>query len=81
MTKVLPIDELLIQVRQLTPLEKVRLIEEITPQLGEALQEREPSGPSRSLLGICKHLGDAPSAAEIDEARREAWSGFPRDDI
>lgn len=80
MAKALPLDEILVQVRQLTPLEKVRLIEEITPQLGEALQGSEKK-PKRSLEGICQHLGEAPSAAEIEEARREAWANFPRDDF
>jgi hypothetical protein len=37
--------------------------------------------PRRSLLGLCADLGPAPSAEDIDEARREMWSGFPREDI
>ena len=36
---------------------------------------------SRSFIGLCADLGPAPSAEEIDEARREMWTGFPRDDI
>jgi hypothetical protein len=35
----------------------------------------------RSFLGLCEDLGPAPSAEEIDEARREMWGGFPSDDI
>ncbi len=35
----------------------------------------------RSLLGLWADLGPAPSAEDIDEARREAWANFPRDDI
>jgi hypothetical protein len=35
----------------------------------------------RSFIGLCADLGPAPSAEEIDEARREMWAGFPRDDI
>jgi hypothetical protein len=27
----------------------------------------------RSLFGILKHLGNAPSAEEIDEIRKECW--------
>jgi hypothetical protein len=38
-----------------------------------------PAG--RSILGLCADLGKAPSAEEIDEARREMWAKFPRDDV
>ena len=37
--------------------------------------------PRRSLYGILAHLGPAPSAEEIDQARAEAWANFPREDI
>lgn len=42
------------------------------------------SGPTSGrppLRGIFADLGVHISAEEIDEARREAWSGFPREDI
>ena len=35
--------------------------------------------PHRSLWGVLQHLGPAPSAEDIDEARREAWANFPRE--
>jgi hypothetical protein len=41
----------------------------------------ETAEPKRSLLGILEDYGPAPSAEEIDEARREMWGNFPRDDI
>ncbi len=37
--------------------------------------------PRRSLLGLWADFGPAPSAEDIDEARREMWDNFPRDDI
>jgi hypothetical protein len=40
-----------------------------------------PSGPPRGFIGLCTDLGPAPSAEEIDEARREMWTSFPRDDV
>lgn len=40
-----------------------------------------PSAPSTRLIGLCADLGRAPSAVEIDQARREMWAGFPRDDV
>jgi hypothetical protein len=48
-------------------------------------QEAEPPSsdasrkPYRSLWGAMKHLGPAPSAEDIDEARREAWANFPHE--
>jgi hypothetical protein len=35
----------------------------------------------RGFLGLCADPGPAPSAEEIEEARREMWASFPRDDI
>ncbi len=37
--------------------------------------------PFRSVRGALADLGPAPSAEDIDEARREAWDNFPRDDF
>ena len=34
-----------------------------------------------SLWGALAHLGPAPSTEEIDEARREMWGNFPREDV
>jgi hypothetical protein len=39
------------------------------------------SGPRKILAGIWADLGIDLSAEEIDEARREAWTEFPRRDI
>lgn len=40
-----------------------------------------PTSGRQPLRGIFADLGVSISAEEIDEARREAWSGFPREDI
>ncbi|HVX94580.1 MAG TPA: hypothetical protein VHK47_06685 [Polyangia bacterium] len=45
-----------------------------------AARSAPPEAP-RALFGMCADLGPAPAADEIDEARREAWAGFPHDDI
>ncbi len=64
----------------LTPVEKVRLVERVMKTLERDIETVQPK-PKRSLLGLCADLGPAPSAEEIDEARREAWANFPREDI
>ncbi len=63
-------------VEQLTPEEKRRLRDEL---VAADIQTRPM--PRESLYGIAAHLGPVPSSEEIDEARREAWTGFPPDDI
>jgi hypothetical protein len=66
--------------RQLQPLEKIRLIEQMAPEIErDMLSQRRLR--RKSLLGLCADLGPAPSAKEIDEIRREMWAGFPREDI
>ena len=61
---------------QLTPEEKRRLREELV-----AADSASRPAPRESLYGIAAHLGPAPSAEEIDEARREAWANFPGEAI
>jgi hypothetical protein len=74
------LEEVLELARQLSPVDKVRLIERVAPEVERALVS--PLGrASRSLLGLLKDLGPAPSADEIDGARREAWTSFPRNDV
>ncbi len=65
---------------RLTPQDKVRLIERLASDLEKDMASQRPA-PRRSLYGTLADLGAAPSADEIDEARREAWTGFPREDI
>ena len=64
--------------RRLSPLEKIRLIERIVPDIE---RDMRPQEPLRSLLGLCADLGPAPSAEDIDEIRREMWADFHREDI
>ena len=66
--------------RQLSPLEKARLIEELAPDVEAALASASGAGlRRRSLRGAFR--GGNISAADIDAARREMWQNFPREDI
>jgi hypothetical protein len=81
--------------RELPPRDQLRVIAAVLPEVerafpatlqGVLVPEAAPGGtaparPRRSLWGICADLGPAPSAADIDAARRDAWASFPRDDI
>jgi hypothetical protein len=66
-------------VKQLSPAEKLRLIKWIVPEIERELVVQ--SVPRKSLWGLCADLGIAPSAADIDEVRREEWANFPREDF
>ena len=74
------LQEVLQLAQQLTPIDKVRLIQQLTPDLERELSETKPK-PKKSLLGLCADLGQAPSAAEIDRTRNEVWGSFPREDM
>jgi len=74
------LDQVLTMAHKLSALDKVRLIEALTPQIKQDVKAIRPTR-RKSLLGLCADLGPAPSAEEIDAARREAWANFPRGDI
>ncbi len=77
-------EAILEQVKQLAArlsrAERARLVE----WLGTTVDDRPAaigSATSRSLYGVCADLGPGPTDADIDEARRELWAAFPREDI
>jgi hypothetical protein len=74
------LEEVLNQVRQLSLVDKLRLIEWVTPEIERELTTEKPS-PRKSLWGLCADLGVAPSVDEIDQARQEEWANFPREDL
>ena len=80
MVRAVTLEEALDVVKQLSPVDKARLIERIVPDIERELAAMPPA-PRKSLYGLCADLGTAPSAEEIDQARSEAWAGFPREDI
>jgi hypothetical protein len=80
MTTVVDLDQVLAMATQLSAVDKVRLIEGLAPRIEQDLREMRAIR-IRSLLGLCADLGPAPSAEEIDAARLEAWSGFPREGV
>ncbi len=80
MSTTVNLERVLTMARRLSPVDKVRLIERLAPQIEQDLKDMQPVR-YRSLLGLCADLGSAPSAEEIDAARREAWASFPREDV
>ncbi len=74
------LQEVLALAKQLSPIDKVRLIQQLTPDLEEELARQKPQ-PTKSLWGLCADLGTAPSTEEIDLTRKEEWNNFPREEI
>jgi len=76
------VESLVLLAQQLPPAERARLIQQVAATLVQETSENQSvKRPKRSLLGLWADLGPAPSAEEIDEARREMWGNFPREDI
>ncbi len=79
-TKAATLEQVVSLARQLPPVEKIRLIERMAPEIErDMLGQRPPR--RKSLLGLCADLGSAPSVEDIDEIRHEMWADFPREDI
>ena len=57
-------------------------VTDLTGPVDVVVQEVTPASSfvTHPLFGLCADLGPAPSADDIDEARREMWASFPRDD-
>lgn len=67
-------------------LDAVRLLpfdkqQEILSHATRLRDEAAPKKPFRSIKGILAGRGISVSAEDIDEARREMWKNFPREDI
>lgn len=76
------LDEVLAMAMRLPPVQKVRLVEQLMTTLERELSTPQPMPqPLNTWRGLCADLGPAPSADAIDQARRETWTNFPRDDI
>jgi hypothetical protein len=73
------LEEVLGFVKQLSLVDKVRLIERVAPEIERDLKTTQKI-PKRSLWGICSNLGTSPSADQIDQTRHEVWANFPRED-
>jgi hypothetical protein len=63
----------------LSPEEQLTLISDLASKLQGKYAPPEKK-PRQSIRGALADLGPAPSAEEIDEARREAWGNPSRDD-
>lgn len=72
------LEAVLEQATTLSPIEKIRLVEEVMATLRHDLTE-QPQTPRKPLYGIWSDV--RVTEQDIDEARREMWGNFPREDI
>ncbi len=73
------LEQVVSEARRLSTLDKLRLIERVTPEIERDLLEAGSARrPGRSLWGLVAELGSAPSEEEIAAMRRDAWPEFPR---
>ena len=78
MGEAVTLEEALTRVRELSPVDKARLIERILPDIERELKTAR-TRPPKSLRGMWRGLDI--TKEEIAEARREMWGEFPREDI
>lgn len=79
-TETLTYDEIAALALNLTPVDKMRLIEQLAGRLQHDIHGYAPL-PKRDIRGALAHLGGpVPSAEDIDEARREMWGGYTREE-
>jgi hypothetical protein len=77
MDRITTLDDVLALARQLTPSDKVRLIERLAPEIERAL-ERKPAAPVRSLRGLWR--GIDVTEADTARVRHQMLGQFPRED-
>ena len=65
--------------KQLSPVEKLQLMEKVLPDLETFVQGKQPPNPP-SRYGCLADLGPAPSEKDIEEVRRDMFQNFPRPD-
>ena len=66
--------------RKLSPRERLKVIATVLPETERELPKFRPI-KRKSLRGLWKDLDVHLTAEDIDQARREMWANFPREDI
>jgi hypothetical protein len=64
--------------RKLPPRERLKVIAKALPEIDQDLAAAHQ--PRVSLLGLWKNSGFSLSKEEIDQARKEMWAKFSRED-
>jgi hypothetical protein len=78
MSDIVTLERVLTLAKQLSPIDKVRLIEQVTPQLKRELIASQ-STPRKSLRGMWRGIDITDD--DINRVRQQMWDKFPREDI
>ncbi|MBW4631904.1 MAG: hypothetical protein KME30_08350 [Iphinoe sp. HA4291-MV1] len=78
MQKAVTLEEALELIKQLSLVDKVRLIEQVAPQIERELRIVQPK-PRKSLRGLWR--GSNITESDIAEVRQQMWGNFPREDV
>ena len=78
MDKMITLEDAMEVVKHLSLIDKVRLIQQVAPQIEHELAATPPK-PRKSLRGLWK--GSNISELDIAQMRQEVWSNFPREDF
>lgn len=68
------------RLRHLPPERKRRVLAFVESLLHDS-RDSDDGDARRSPLGLWSDMGFSVSAEDIDEARREMWGNFPREDV
>ena len=64
--------------KQLNPVDKVRLVEQMNPSIKQELEKKENTS-RKSLRGLWSGIDI--TEEDINEMRQEIWKNFPSEDI
>lgn len=64
--------------KQLSPVEQIRLVEEISPTMKQELEKKENT-TRKSLRGLWS--GIEITEEDIKDMRQEVWKNFPSEDV
>lgn len=78
--KLTSLDDVVAAALQLSPLEKLRLVERVVSTLETDVMVSDKQ-PRKTFKGVLAHLGSAPSDEDIADVRREMMKNFPREDV
>ncbi len=78
MAKEVTLEEVLELTKQLSLVDKVRLVEKVAPDIKREITASQAK-PRKSLRGLWR--GVDITDADIAEIRQQMWGGFPREDI
>lgn len=78
------LQEVLNQAKQLSPVDKVRLIQQLSFDLENELRDRPSTSqqqhwtpPAQSNWDMSANMEQRPSAPDMDQARWDEWANFP----